>query len=381
MPEADPGLLGEGGGEGGGLGGGGGRREAGRGPEAEGAAEGEPAGVGEALAQGGEVFVAAGEGVLGFFAEAEGFVLIGKAAGGGDGGLSVPLVDEGFIGIRGEFGVGLGGEGGDGLFDVGFAEVGGDGGEEGLVEAAVEAGDAVPLGAGVDGVVGAEGGVGSEFGGEVVGEVEGHAQHFAEEGGGEAVHGIGTMNGVMARGVGVDGEGAAEDGLGEEVVVVVEAIGAEGEALQPGGAGDDIAGGGGEIGDAEPFAEVAFGMLEGPDGAEPFGAGLARGKGGVVLVDDVEAAGDDLAVGLGFEEGEALGEAVGVVVVVAVENADEIAVGGGEGDEFVDGGVGAAVFAGVDFDAAASVAAEEGGGVVLGAVVDDDDAIGGAGLR
>jgi hypothetical protein len=73
-------------------------------------------------------------------------------------------------------------------------------------------------------------------------------------------------------------------------------------------------------------------------------------------------------------------EAAWQVEVVGVEDADPVAILGGELDQFVDGVVSAAVLPAAHLHAAGLEGLHHREGVVLGAVVNDDDAVWGAAL-
>ena len=170
--------------------------------------------------------------------------------------------------------------------------------------------------------------------------------------------------------------------LGEEVVVVVEAIGAKRVGCEVLRAGDDVGGGRGEVRLAEPAGEVgARAVANRPDRVEPLHARVARVERAIVLVDDVDAGAEDGLLRVLLEPRQAFLEAVEHVVVVGVEDADEVAVRGGQGDAAADGRVRAGVGLRAELDLAARrVALEDLHRAVRGAVVDDDDALGRARL-
>jgi hypothetical protein len=117
-----------------------------------------------------------------------------------------------------------------------------------------------------------------------------------------------------------------------------------------------------------------------PHGAEPGGAGIGRGEEGAFAVDELQARGDDGGGGMEIEGAQAGLDALGLVEVVGVEDADEIAIGG-EGDGAVEGGVSAGVR--LREDGYAGIGDRTGGieGAIRRTVVNDEDAVRRAGLR
>jgi len=234
-------------------------------------------------------------------------------------------------------------------------------------------------GAEVIGETGADFGGPGQGGGEGAEEIDVHPDDFAREVfGGAGLDGICAVDAVAEEFLIEEDEAIFQCGGDGKVVIVNVPIRAEGVGAEVVGAAEEVAGGLGEICDAEPGGEgVGAGL---PDGKEPAGTRIGIGKKRAVAVDKPEAGGDHGGGRVAFEAAEAGLDAGWLVEIVRVEDADEISIGG-EGDEAVECVVRPGVFLGKNRDPGIGHRAGGVEGVIGGAVVNDDDAIWRAGLR